>query len=94
MNLYDHFVDFEKCGWRKWSELLTAAPTEQDLKGKSEEQAVLIPTVDTLRFSFLASQLIKREMPICLLGGTGTGKTSVMKEILDKAQDSEGWNLG
>lgn len=93
MNLHDYFVDFDKCGWTKWKDLLSASP-RQDQSLNSDEPAILIPTEDTLRYSFLASQLIKREMPVCLLGGTGTGKTSIMKEILENAEEKDGWNLG
>ena len=33
-------------------------------------------------------------MPVCLLGGTGTGKTSIMKGFLAKAKESTEWDQG
>ena len=104
MSLHDNYVDFETGGWRRWDGLLAGpAPGEGGQGGgpsapvagaAADGGAILIPTEDTLRFAFLSSQLVRREMPVCLLGGTGTGKTSIMKEILDKAGEAAGWSQG
>jgi dynein heavy chain len=59
----------------------------------SHSDSVLIPTEDTLRFTYLIDQLTRRSMPVCLLGGTGSGKSSVVKEYLSNLKQEE-WEMG
>ena len=43
-----------------------------------------MPTVDTVRYQFLVSTLIKSFSPVLLVGPVGTGKTSVANKTLQK----------
>jgi sigma54-dependent transcription regulator len=38
---------------------------------------LIVPTVDTVRYEFIVSTLIKSFNPVLLVGPVGTGKTSV-----------------
>jgi dynein heavy chain len=105
MSLHDHYLDQATGTWLKWSDKLTSGATDAVGAQASEKHpsnagkcapfadAVLIPTEDTLRFTFLIDQLTKRSMPVCLLGGTGSGKTSVVKEYLANLKQEE-WEIG
>lgn len=55
---------------------------------------MLVPTVETLRFRYLLDQLTRRSVPVCLLGGTGSGKTSLIKEYLESGLKPGEWELG
>lgn len=94
MSLHDHYLDLTTGAWSKWSDRLqqgtNAAAADDALESKAQDagadapysDAVLIPTEDTLRFTYLIDQLTRCSMPVCLLGGTGSGKSSVVKEYL------------
>ena len=45
---------------------------------------IVVPTVDTLRYDFLVSTLVKANRPVLLTGPVGTGKTSVAQTALEK----------
>lgn len=43
---------------------------------------IVVPTVDTVRYEFVTSYLLRNQFPILLLGPVGTGKTSVVQLVL------------
>jgi len=43
-----------------------------------------VPTVDTVRYSYLVSCLVSNCFPVMLVGPVGTGKTSVAQGVLSK----------
>jgi len=45
---------------------------------------LIVPTVDTVRYQFLVSTLIKSFNPVLLVGPVGTGKTSVANTTLSE----------
>ena len=55
---------------------------------------MLIPTVETLRLRYLFDQLTRRSFPICMLGGTGSGKSSLAKQYLLTGLKQEEWETG
>lgn len=44
----------------------------------------MVPTVDTVRYDFLVSTLVRANRPVLLTGPVGTGKTSVAQSVLEK----------
>ena len=105
MSLHDHYLDSTTGAWSKWSDRLLQRTNGAIEGGSFENQvhdegddvshsdSVLIPTEDTLRFTYLIDQLTRRSMPVCLLGGTGSGKSSVVKEYLSNLKQEE-WEMG
>ena len=45
---------------------------------------MMVPTVDTVRYGFLTSELVKNNDPVLLVGPVGTGKTSVAVDVCEK----------
>ena len=45
-------------------------------------QAILVPTEDTTRFSYLMRTLITVDKPVFVTGMTGTGKTVMVQNLL------------
>lgn len=63
---------------------------------------ITVPTVDTVRYNFLVSTLVDNFHPVMLVGPVGTGKTSVVSEVLNKVNPAryamfnyltEGYNI-
>lgn len=52
----------------------------------------MVPTVDSVRYQFLANALIKANRPILMTGPVGTGKTSVMQSALENLNVKK-WNV-
>ncbi len=49
---------------------------------KLEINNILIPTEDTIRYTYLLKALTYHSFPVILVGETGTGKTSTIKKFL------------
>lgn len=45
---------------------------------------LIVPTVDTVRYSYLVNYLVSNNYPVLLVGPVGTGKTSVAQSVLGK----------
>ena len=45
---------------------------------------LVVPTVDTVRYTYLVSCLVSNCYPVMLVGPVGTGKTSVAQGVLSK----------
>jgi dynein heavy chain len=54
----------------------------------------LIPTEDTLRYSFILNALATHSFPVLFIGETGTGKTSAIKKFANNMLPKEDWELG
>ncbi|XP_029448950.1 dynein heavy chain 14, axonemal isoform X2 [Rhinatrema bivittatum] len=50
----------------------------------------LIPTVDTIRYSFLTSLLLMNQHPVLLTGESGVGKSTIIQSMLEELQKPEG----
>lgn len=50
---------------------------------------MIVPTVDTVRYSYITEALIGVQYPIMLVGPVGTGKTSVATGVYNKLDDKK-----
>lgn len=108
LRLHDHFLDRNTGEWRPWSDRLQAEsgpvlePEESGLPGSSmaelelssPTQNILVPTSETLRSRFLLDELLRRAVPVCLVGATGSGKSSLVKEFVATGLGPEDWEHG
>lgn len=84
-SVFDYFVDLREdetdpdAGglWREW---VTIVPKFDYDPGLPFSQ-ILVPTVDTRRFSFVMTACITVMKPVFLTGVTGTGKTVVVQNL-------------
>lgn len=50
---------------------------------------LIIPTMDSVRYTYLLSHLVKAEQHVLMTGPTGTGKTVNINEMLQKGLDDK-----
>jgi len=52
------------------------------LSTKIQANELVVPTVDTIRYTYLLEKIIKASIPMLFCGSTGTGKTIYVKDVL------------
>lgn len=55
---------------------------------------IIVPTVDTIRYEYLVSTLLKHNYPSLLVGPVGTGKTSTAQSVLESVDSNRYTILG
>ena len=71
--------------WETW----TSTIKKQVIPDDARPADLLIPTIDTTRYSYLMKLLAANEKQICVVGPTGTGKSVYVKNLLLKEMDVE-----
>uniref|UniRef100_A0A8D3C1H3 Dynein, axonemal, heavy chain 1 n=1 Tax=Scophthalmus maximus TaxID=52904 RepID=A0A8D3C1H3_SCOMX len=76
-------VSFTECWLKQVPEALKPY-TEQliDITPETNYSDIIVPTVDTVRMSFLMDMLLTNKKPVLCIGPTGTGKTLTMSDKL------------
>lgn len=70
-SLYDNFFNIENLKFMRWEEKVPAFEMPADRKFAS----ILVPTVDTVRYSWLINQIMSLKKPALFCGESGTAKT-------------------
>ncbi|KAK9812825.1 hypothetical protein WJX72_004356 [[Myrmecia] bisecta] len=83
-SVYAFMFDKAKCKWVAWSDIMDATPLPPD----AEYTQIIVPTVDTVRYTFLLNQLVTHHQHCLLVGPTGTGKTAYVKKHLQSGLDA------
>ncbi len=69
--------------WEPWSLELNAAP---QISKESSFSEIIVPTIDTVRYSYIMNLLISNQKFLLIIGNTGTGKSAYITEyLLNKA---------
>jgi dynein heavy chain len=85
--VFDFFVDLNgdaeapggpRGAFREWADILDSFSYDPTLPFSQ----IMVPTVDTRRFSFVITSLIRVMKPVFLTGHTGTGKTVLIQNLL------------
>ena len=77
-SLFDYYLDLteKENQWVKWDSMLI----EFEYNPTMRWSEILVPTINTKRFSYILRRAIKTKYPIYLCGITGTGKTVLCQE--------------
>ena len=59
-----------------------------------EFSSILIPTEDTIRYSYILHTLANHQFPVLFIGETGTGKTSAIKKYINDTLLKDAWEVG
>ncbi|KAM3960300.1 LOW QUALITY PROTEIN: dynein heavy chain at 89D [Aphomia sociella] len=77
-SLYDYCLELSTKTWEAWEWLVPQYEHNRDMKFPS----ILVPTVDTLRLTWLIKIMESVERPVLLVGDTGTSKTAIITNYL------------
>ncbi|KAJ0174233.1 hypothetical protein K1T71_010379 [Dendrolimus kikuchii] len=77
-SLYDYCLELTTKTWEAWEWLVPTYEHDRRMKFPS----ILVPTVDTLRLTWLIKIMESVERPVLLVGDTGTSKTAIITNYL------------
>lgn len=76
--LYEYFWDMEQKLWIAWTKLV---PKYVHVPEKKFNE-ILVPTVDTVRTTWLLNLMVRIKRPVVLVGETGTSKSATIANFL------------
>ena len=82
--LYEYMFDQEKLLWVPWGDKVPDYIHKPDMKFNE----ILVPTVDTVRNTWLLQLMVRVRRPVVFIGETGTSKTATTQNFL-RELDSE-----
>ena len=83
--VYDYCYNSEKQGWVHW---MTTIP-EFSIRPAMNFSEIIVPTIDSVRNTFLLDLLLSQGKHVLCVGPTGTGKSVTIVEKLTKAMPPE-----
>ncbi|XP_033097643.1 dynein heavy chain 7, axonemal-like isoform X2 [Anneissia japonica] len=85
--VYDYRFIKEGVGrWEKWTEEIKSAP---EIPKESMVNEIIVPTVDTVRYTEIMRMLVTHSTPCLFVGPTGTGKSVYITDFLLNKLDKE-----
>lgn len=87
--LYDAFYDAHSRKWIEWSAIVPeyAPPVP------FEFSRILVPTTDSVLYTWMLSRLVGTEKPVLFVGESGTAKTVTIQNFLSKELQPEKFNV-
>ncbi|CAF1063283.1 unnamed protein product [Rotaria sordida] len=85
-SIYEYYVDPKQRAWLSWEDKLRSG---WKLNSEIPFYKIIVPTVDTVRYKYIVSSLIKQGHPCLLCGPVGTGKTSVAHAVMSELDARE-----
>ncbi|GFH32737.1 uncharacterized protein HaLaN_32005, partial [Haematococcus lacustris] len=70
--VYDFLFDKDRGKWVPWLDSAAAAASPSALDPEAEYSTIIVPTVDTVRYSYLLDRLVTHRMHTLFVGPTGT----------------------
>ncbi|KAJ8934456.1 hypothetical protein NQ314_013331 [Rhamnusium bicolor] len=77
-SFYDYYLDIKEKVWVAWQWLVPEYIHDKDKRFAE----VLVPTIDTVRVTYLLQLMNQIRRPIVLIGETGTSKTAIIQDFL------------
>ena len=76
--LFEYFWDIEQKKWIPWTKLVPKYVHAPEKKCND----ILVPTVDTVRTTWILNLMVRIKQPVVLIGETGTSKTATIANFL------------
>lgn len=80
LTLYEYMFDTEEHRWIAWRSIVPDYVKPDDGKFSS----ILVPTVDTVRYSYLIDAIASTDRPVLFVGAPGTAKTVIIQNYLNR----------
>nr|XP_057908676.1 dynein axonemal heavy chain 12-like isoform X2 [Doryrhamphus excisus] len=85
--VYDYFYEFKGKGkWVHWNDAIKNVSLGDK---NTKVQDIIVPTIDSVRYTYLMDICITNGVPLLLAGPTGTGKSVYVKEMLMNTLDND-----
>ena len=81
--VYDYFFDKETQSWINWMNTIP----EFQITSKKDSDTVIVPTMDTIRNTYLLHLLLHQGYHVLCVGPTGTGKSVTIQDKLMNGMD-------
>ncbi|XP_051721899.1 dynein axonemal heavy chain 11 [Ctenopharyngodon idella] len=78
-SVFDYYLDPHSRRFLPWTDRMPAFEMDPD----TPLQAVLVPTVETVRLQYFMGMLLETSQPLMLVGGAGTGKSALVRNLLE-----------
>ena len=85
--VFDWYFDKRAAEWKRWSFAVPSA----DIPDRAQFTDIFIPTVDSVRCTFLLDVAVHHHHPFLFVGPTGTGKTAYVRRYLSHALPTATW---
>ncbi|XP_057295129.1 dynein axonemal heavy chain 10-like [Hydractinia symbiolongicarpus] len=76
--LYDYYYDVDQACWVSWSSIVPEYVHDPEVRFNE----ILVPTIDTVRSTWLVELMVKINRPVVLVGETGTSKSATVHSFL------------
>ena len=87
--IMEHYYDFTKSDFIRFS---TESSPFTYVKGMAYS-SIFVPTIDTLRYSFVLDILLNARKNVYVTGETGTGKTAIIQNKIKSLLATEEWTM-
>ncbi|XP_054630913.1 dynein axonemal heavy chain 7-like [Dunckerocampus dactyliophorus] len=85
--VYDYFYEFKGKGkWVHWNDAIKNVSLGDK---NTKVQDIIVPTIDSVRYTYLMDICITNGVPLLLAGPTGTGKSVYVMEMLMNSLDND-----
>eukprot|EP00898_Chlorokybus_atmophyticus_P006649 jgi/Chlat1/6986/Chrsp56S00523 len=78
-SLYEYCFDVESQRWKQWNSMIQEFKPPEDNKFAK----ILVPTIDTVRSTWLLQSIVKTGRPVLFVGEGGTAKTVTIAQYLE-----------
>jgi dynein heavy chain len=78
--VFDVSFDIDRARWVQWTDELESTPFVIPAEAKFQE--IIVPTIDTVRYSYMLKMFINNTHPLLFVGPTGTGKSVYVLDML------------
>ncbi|KAJ3371981.1 Dynein heavy chain 7, axonemal [Kappamyces sp. JEL0680] len=85
-NIYEIYFDATVSQWKQW---LMQLPENYVIPSKTKYDNILVPTLDTARYSHLLQLLVRHGKQVLFVGPTGTGKSMYIRDTLMNTMDKD-----
>ncbi|OQS01914.1 dynein heavy chain [Thraustotheca clavata] len=84
LSIFDLRLNIDTNDFALWSDIV---PSCSMTLGEVPFYNIVVPTVESVRLSFLTDLLIPSKSPVMLVGGSGRGKTTIINDCLKHKED-------